>query len=39
VRGVPRQVSAWGGRRVVIDSTAGIFQLGASDPVTVRRAT
>lgn len=37
VRGTPRQVRAWGGRRVVIDSTAGVFQLGAADPVTVRR--
>jgi hypothetical protein len=39
VRGTPRQVTTWGGRRVVIDSTAGTFQLGASDPVTVRRSS
>jgi hypothetical protein len=39
VRGTPRQVTGWRGRRVVIDSTAGVFQLGATDPVTVRRAT
>jgi hypothetical protein len=37
VRGAPRMVSGWNGRRVVIESTAGIFQLGAADPVAVRR--
>ncbi len=36
VRGV-RHILNWGGRRVVIDSTAGTFQLGADSPVTVRR--
>lgn len=39
VRGTPQLVSSWRGRRVVIDSTAGVFQLGASDPVAVRRDT
>lgn len=39
VRGTPQLVSSWRGRRVVIDSTAGMFQLGASDPVAVRRDT
>lgn len=39
VRSAPKMVSGWQGRRVVIDSTAGVFQLGASDPVTVRRQT
>jgi hypothetical protein len=39
VRGTPRMVSGWNGRRVVIDSTAGSFQLGAGDPVAVRRPT
>jgi len=37
VRGAPRMVNGWNGRRVVISSTAGSFQLGAADPVTVRR--
>lgn len=36
VRGI-RMVHGWRGRRVAIDSTAGAFQLGAADPVTVRR--
>lgn len=39
VRGTPRLVSSWNGRRVVIDSTAGVFQYGAGDPVVVRRRT
>jgi hypothetical protein len=39
VRGTPKLVSSWSGRRVVVDSTAGVFQLGAGDPVTVRRIT
>lgn len=39
VRGAPRMVSGWNGRRVTIDSTAGTFQLGAADPVTVRRSS
>ena len=37
VRGAPRMVSGWNGRRVVVITTAGTFQLGAADPVTVRR--
>jgi len=37
VRGTPKLTHSWSGRRVVVDSTAGIFQLGASDPVVVRR--
>jgi hypothetical protein len=37
VRGAPQVVNDWRGRRVVINSTAGVFQLGAGDPVTVRR--
>lgn len=37
VRGTPRNITSWNGRRVVVDSTAGVFQLGAGDPVTVRR--
>lgn len=39
VRTEPRMVRSFRGNRVVIDSTAGVFQLGAADPVTVRRAT
>jgi hypothetical protein len=39
VRGAPRHVTNFRGNRVVIDSTAGVFQLGAADPVTVRRRT
>lgn len=39
VRGTPRLVRSWSGRRVVIDSTAGVFQLGAGDAVVVRRTT
>jgi hypothetical protein len=39
VRGRPRHVTGWNGRRVVVTSTGGVFQLGADDPVTVRRAT
>jgi hypothetical protein len=37
VRGTPKQVTGWGGRRVVLSTTAGTFQLGAGDAVTVRR--
>jgi hypothetical protein len=36
---VPQLVNSWNGRRVVIDSTAGVFQLGAADPVAVRRSS
>jgi hypothetical protein len=35
----PRHTQAWGGRRVTIPTTAGSFQLGAGDAVTVRRST
>lgn len=38
VRSAPQMVSGWSGHRVVIESTAGTFHLGAGDPVTVRRA-
>lgn len=34
-----RVLSSWRGRLVRITSTAGVFTLGASDPVTVRRPT
>lgn len=37
VRGTPQLVRSWSGNRVVVNSTAGTFQLGASDPVAVRR--
>lgn len=37
VRGAPQIVRSWNGNRVVIDSTAGVFQLGAADLVAVRR--
>lgn len=39
VRGTPQIVSSWRGHRAVINSTGGVFQLGATDPVTVRRRT
>jgi hypothetical protein len=39
VRGTPRHVTGWNGRRVTIPTTGGTFQLGAAEPVTVRRAT
>jgi transposase len=39
VRGAPRIVTSWRGHRVVVNSTGGVFQLGATDPVTVRRAS
>lgn len=39
VRGAPRMTQNWRGRRVAIDSTAGSFQLGAADPVAVRRSS
>jgi hypothetical protein len=32
-----RAVRNWSGQRVVVNTTAGSFQLGAADPVTVRR--
>ncbi len=37
VRGTPRLVSDWRGRRIVMNSRAGTFSLGVTTPVTVRR--
>jgi hypothetical protein len=37
VRGTPRHVTGWNGRRVTIPTTGGTFQMGAAEPVTVRR--
>jgi hypothetical protein len=39
VRGTPKHVDNWRGHRVVVNSTGGVFQYGAEDPVTVRRST
>jgi len=37
VRGTPQLVTDWRGRRIVVNSRAGTFTLGATSPVTVRR--